>query len=157
MTKNAINIFLLFNRIAMGWTFLYPGLKQVSNPNFSIIGLVSHTKTFNSIFAPLAEPGIASVLTLLVSYGHVLLGIALITGMLTRLAAPWAAILLMLYWMAHMDFPYIETNQNFILDYHVVYAALLIFLAQMQAGRIWGIDGILAKRRATLLVDSNPA
>jgi thiosulfate dehydrogenase [quinone] large subunit len=48
---------------------------------------------------------------------------------------------MVVYWTAHMDFPYIENANNFILDYHIVYAGVLVYLIVTQAGHVWGLDG----------------
>ena len=37
--------------------------------------------------------------------------------------------------------PYIENANNFILDYHLVYAGILFYLIVKQAGCVWGLDG----------------
>jgi thiosulfate dehydrogenase (quinone) large subunit len=54
--------------------------------------------------------------------------------------------LLLTYWTAHMDFPYIESHVNLIVDYHIVYATLTAWLVVVNAGRVWGLDGWLAGR-----------
>ena len=48
-----------------------------------------------------------------------------------------------MYWLAHMDFPYIENTNNFIVDYHIVYSTVLVYLIAKHAGHIWGLDGLL--------------
>ena len=59
----------------------------------------------------------------------------------------------MMYWMAHMDFPYIENPNNFIIDYHIVYALLLIWLAVKKAGHIYGLDALVSNWNA---IQHNP-
>jgi hypothetical protein len=44
-----------------------------------------------------------------------------------------------------MDFPYIESHVNLIIDYHIVYAVLTAWLVVADAGRVWGLDGWLAE------------
>jgi uncharacterized membrane protein YphA (DoxX/SURF4 family) len=51
--------------------------------------------------------------------------------------------------MAHMDWPYIENKTNFIVDQHLVFAGLLIYLAIVQAGRIWGLDAMRGQAHPT--------
>jgi len=53
--------------------------------------------------------------------------------------------LLMMYWTAHMDFPFIENKNNFLLDYHVVYSAVLAYLYYRRAGHVWGLDALIEK------------
>jgi len=53
--------------------------------------------------------------------------------------------LMLLYWMAHMDFPYIENRNNFIVDYHIVYVCLLGYLIYKRAGQVWGLDQLASR------------
>jgi thiosulfate dehydrogenase (quinone) large subunit len=44
-----------------------------------------------------------------------------------------------------MDFPFIENKNNFIVDYHIVYATILGYLIYKRAGHVWGLDGIASR------------
>ncbi|NDA46233.1 MAG: DoxX family protein [Alphaproteobacteria bacterium] len=136
---------LVLFRLLMAWTFLYAASHQVFNPNFSIVGFLSHTKTFHDFFVPFTDPAIAPILTFLVAYGHLAIGLSLLTGFMVRASSLAGAAILMMYWMAHMDFPYIENANNFIVDYHFVYAVLLIWLGVQRAGHVWGLDGFVSQ------------
>jgi thiosulfate dehydrogenase [quinone] large subunit len=52
---------------------------------------------------------------------------------------------MLLYWTAHMDFPYISDANNFILDSHIVYAGVLTYLIMKHAGHVFGLDGWIEK------------
>ena len=67
--------FVLAFRLLMGWTFLYAGAWQVLSSDFSAATFLAHTKTFHDVYAPLTSPAIAPVLTFLVSWGHLLIGL----------------------------------------------------------------------------------
>ncbi len=138
--------FVLAFRLMMGWTFLYAGAWQVMSPDFTVAAFPAHTKTFHDVYAPLTSPAIAPILTFLVSWGHLLIGLSLVSGLLVRVSGWFGVALLLTYWTAHMDFPYIESHVNFILDYHIVFATLTAWLAMVNAGRVWGLDGWLADR-----------
>ena len=124
----------------MAWTFLYAASHQVFNPKFSAAGFLKQTKTFNSVYAVFTSPAIDPYLTFLVSYGHVFIGLSLLVGFMTRFSAICGIALLLLYWTAHMDWPFIENRNNFIVDYHIVYAVVLAYLAVRRAGHVWGLD-----------------
>ena len=47
---------------------------------------------------------------------------------------------MIVYWFAHMDWPFIENRNNFIVDYHIVYSTVLLFLVVKGAGHVWGLD-----------------
>src|SRR4051812_4196916 len=98
---------ILFFRLTMAWTFLYAASHQVFDPAFTVAAFLSHTKTFHNVYAPLTSPAIAPMLTFLVSYGHLLIGLSLLVGLMVRTSAACGILLLLTYWTAHMDFPFI--------------------------------------------------
>lgn len=132
--------FLLAFRLLMAWTFLYAASHQVLNPKFSAAAFLRETKTFHDIYAVLATPSLDPILTFLVSYGHLAIGLSLLVGLMVRFSAACGVALLMMYWTAHMDWPFIENRNNFIVDYHIVYSAVLIFLIARRAGHVAGLD-----------------
>ena len=134
--------FVLIFRLLMAWTFLYAASHQgMFNPKFSAAGFLGETKTFHDIYAVLATPAADPVLTFLVSYGHLLIGLSLLVGLMVRVSAAFAIALLLMYWTAHMEWPFIENRNNFIVDYHIVYAVLCGYLIFKRAGHVWGLDG----------------
>jgi thiosulfate dehydrogenase [quinone] large subunit len=133
-------------RLLMGWVFLYAGVTQVFG-TFSTAEFLEHTKTFHTLYAPLTSPTVTPVLTFLVSYGHLLIGLSLVSGLLVRLSGPFGVALMLTYWTAHMDFPYIEGPVNFLIDYHIVYAVLIGYLVACNAGHAFGLDGWVARWR----------
>jgi thiosulfate dehydrogenase (quinone) large subunit len=130
----------LFFRLAMAWTFLYAASHQVFDPGWSVAGFLKGTKTFHDVYAPLATETWAPVLTFLVGYGHLLIGLSLLFGLFVRASASFGIGVLLLYWTAHMSFPFIENRNNFLLDYHIVYAGVLLLLIVERAGHVWGLD-----------------
>src|SRR5262249_19547942 len=136
---------ILFFRLAMAWTFLYAASHQVFNPKFSVAGFLGQTKTFHDVYAIFTAPSIDPVLTFLVSYGHLLIGLSLALGLMVRVSASFGIALVLMYWTAHMDFPFIENHNNFLLDYHIVYAGVLVFLIVKHAGHVWGLDGVIER------------
>jgi len=136
---------IVFFRLTMGWTFLWAGIHHFGDDKF-VLGFLSHVKTFHSVYEPFTSPAIIPTLTFLVEYGHLLIGLSLISGLLVRVSAPFAIALMLLYWTAHMDFPYIENVNNYLVDYHIVYAGVLVYLIVKRAGHVFGLDGWLAKQ-----------
>ena len=129
----------------MAWTFLYAASHQVFNAKFSAVAFLNKTKTFHDVYAVLATPTIDPVLTFLVSYGHLLIGLSLLVGLMVRVSAAFGVALLLMYWTAHMDWPYIENPNSFLIDYHIVYAGVLVYLIVKKAGHVWGLDGWVEK------------
>ena len=138
---------ILFFRITMGWVFLYAASHQLFDPKFSAAAFLAHTKTFHDVFAPFAAPAMLPLTNFLVEWGHFLIGLSLLSGLLVRISAPFGILLMITYWFAHMDFPYVENKLNFIFDYHLVYAGVLSYLVAQHAGHVLGLDGLVAKLR----------
>jgi thiosulfate dehydrogenase (quinone) large subunit len=106
---------------------------------------LSHVKTFHDVYAPFTNPAVVPILTFFVEYGHLLIGLSLVSGLLVRVSAPFGIMLMLLYWTAHMDFPYIENVNSYLVDYHIVYAGVLVYLIVKHAGHVFGLDGWVAK------------
>lgn len=132
---------LFYLRMTMAWTFLYAASHQVFVPDFSVVGFLSHTKTWHSVFVLFTTPTMAPITTFLVEYGHLLIGLSLLFGLMTRVSAAFGVMLMIVYWFAHMDWPFIGDTNNFIVDYHLVYAGVLVYLIVRKAGHVFGLDG----------------
>jgi thiosulfate dehydrogenase [quinone] large subunit len=150
--SNTEQVLIVFFRLTMGWTFLWAGIHHFGDDKF-VIGFLSHVKTFHDVYTPLTNPAVVPTLTFLVEYGHLLIGLSLISGLLVRVSAPFAIMLLLMYWTAHMDFPYIENVNNYLVDYHIVYSGVLVYLIVKRAGHVFGLDGLMERLH---LVDQYP-
>jgi thiosulfate dehydrogenase (quinone) large subunit len=138
---------VLFFRVAMGWIFLHAGLGQVLEPHFSIVPFLSHTKTFHDSFAIFMRPDIAPLIGLLVSWGQVLIGLSLIFGALVPLSAPFGMLLMLLFWLAHMDWPFDDGRFYVFVGPDLLFAAIILLLLVKRAGHVFGLDSILFRRR----------
>ncbi|HEX3576624.1 MAG TPA: DoxX family protein [Rhodopila sp.] len=135
---------LLLMRLMLGWVFLWAAIHHYGDASY-VAGFLSHTKTFHPVYGALAQSSFLPVISFLVEYGHLLIGLSLITGFMVRASAPFAMLLMLLYWTAHMDFPYIDTVNNLIIDEHLIYAVGLWYLMVRRAGHVFGLDGVVAK------------
>lgn len=138
--KNSERVTIFLLRMAMAWTFLYAASHQVFVSNFSITGFLGSTKTFHDFFQLFTGPVVAPVVTFLVAYGHLLIGLSLLTGLLVRVSSVFGIGLMIIYWMAHMNFPFISDTTNFLVDEHIVYALVLGLMIVKHAGHVWGLD-----------------
>ena len=151
--SNTEQVLIVFFRLCMGWTFLWAAIHHFGDNQF-VTGFLTHTKTFHDVYAPLTNPAIVPTLTFLVEYGHLLIGLSLISGLLVRISSPFAILLLLMYWTAHMDFPFIENVNNYLVDYHIVYSGVLVYLIMKRAGHVFGLDGLLERMH---MVEQYPA
>jgi thiosulfate dehydrogenase (quinone) large subunit len=138
---------VLFFRVAMGWIFLHAGLGQVLAPHFSIVPFLSHTKTFHHAFTIFMGPDIAPVVGVLVSWGQVLIGMSLMFGAFVPLSAPFGILLMLLFWLAHMDWPFNDGRFYVFVGPDLLFAAILLLLLVKRAGHIAGLDSIVLRRR----------
>jgi thiosulfate dehydrogenase [quinone] large subunit len=135
---------ILFFRLAMAWTFLYAASHQVF-VQWSVAGFLDSTKTFHGFYSQFTGPQIAPFLTFVVGYGHLLIGLSLLFGLMVRVSSVFGILLMLLYWTAHMDFPYISDTNNLLIDEHIVFAGVLVFLIVEHAGHVFGLDGWVEK------------
>ena len=145
---------ILFFRVAMGWVFLYAGFSQlVLEPNWTAAGFLSHTHTFHFIYGALATSSEMPLINFCVTWGHLLIGLSLVSGLMIRVSGVFGIMLMLVYWTAHLDFPYVSSSVNFLLDEHIVYAAVILFLMKVHAGHVFGLDAWVEKLP---IIEHNP-
>jgi thiosulfate dehydrogenase [quinone] large subunit len=135
-------IFVL--RVLVGWLFLYAGSWQILE-NFSAGGFLNHVVTFHDFFAMFATPAMLPYTDFLMKWGHLLIGLSLVSGLLVRVGGPFGILLMVTYHFAHMDWPFIEDHLSLFVDYHLVYATVIVYLIAHRAGHVFGLDGLAAK------------
>jgi thiosulfate dehydrogenase [quinone] large subunit len=143
MKKQNVIIFLF--RISLGWLFLYSGWKQVSNPDFSAAGYLSHAQNLTGFYSWLASPHILPAINFINEWGLVLLGLALILGIGVRLATYFGALLMLLYRLP-LDFLRPDLT-SYVVDQHVIYILSLLLLGSLQAGSFWSLTAWLNKQK----------
>lgn len=130
---------LLAIRLTLGWLMFYAGITKVLDPEWTSVGYLKGAKTFAGFYAWLTAPGVIDVVDVLNAWGLTLLGVSLILGLFVRLSSLLGAALMLLYWFPVLDFPWVA--HGFLVDDHVIYAAVLLHLAAVKAGRIgWGLE-----------------
>jgi thiosulfate dehydrogenase [quinone] large subunit len=143
VTLQSTLIFLL--RVSLGWVFLWAAIRQLGDPKFTAAQFLAGAKTFPGFFALFLQPEVLPIVNVLVKTGHLLIGLSLIFGVSVRLSSAFGALLMMLYYFPRMEFPYVSGVNQFIVEYHLVYALVLIYLGAVGAGRIAGLETWIAK------------
>ncbi|MEK7174628.1 MAG: DoxX family membrane protein [Patescibacteria group bacterium] len=131
-------------RVSLGWLFFYAGYTKLINPAWTAAGYLKGAKAFVGFYAWLASPDMIGVTNALNAWGLALIGLALIFGISVRLAGILGALMMLLYYLP-LGFPHPNAH-SYIVDEHIVYAALLLFFAAVRAGRTWGFDEALRRR-----------
>lgn len=137
---------LFFLRLSLGTMYFYAGITKVLNPDWSAAGYLKGAKTFLWLFQWMLDPAVLPFVNFLNEWGLTLLGISLLLGCLVRYSSYAGIALMSLYYLAILDFPYPNTHA-FLVDEHIIYITALLVMAAFDAGRTWGLDGWMAKRR----------
>ncbi len=145
MTK-AQKISLVLLRVSLGWVMFYGGITKIVNPEWSATGYIAGAKSFVWFYQWLLNSDILPVVNFLNAWGLTLLGVSLIAGLFVRWSAPAGIVLMLLYYFVVFDFPYAGTS-SFIVDQHIIYSLLLLFFVYSHAGRVWGLDYFLSRKR----------
>ena len=132
-----LSLFLL--RITIGWFYLYAGITKVIDPTFSAEGYLKTAKTFTAFYGWLASPGILPLTNFISEWGLTLLGISLILGIGVRLSSTLGALLMLLFYLPILDFPYPNAHA-FLVDEHIIYIFVLLYFAAIRAGRVYGLE-----------------
>lgn len=135
-------VFIL--RVVLGWLFLYAGLDKVLNPSWSAGGYLNAAKNFHGFYAWLASPSLIPVINFVNEWGLVLLGVSLILGIFVRWSSVLGVVLMLLYYFSAGQFPFPDAN-SLLVDEHIIYSGVLILMYSFDAGKIWGIDGLMRK------------
>lgn len=150
-------------RLVMAYVFLSAGLEKLLDPEgWSSAAFLSPETEFGVVqgnplsgfFAELSAQ--AALVDPLVIWGQILIGLALLVGVLVRFAIFWGAIQMLLFWVAAWQGGLLEglpVAHGYLIDSSFVYALLLFGLGAVGAGRILGVDAYLEE---TDVVRENP-
>jgi len=146
-TKKRLNAWsLTLLRVYTGVFFFTYGFGKVRNPNFAdgLAGFVNNQlENSFGFMRPFLESVVLpnnTVFALLVSWGELLVGIALILGLATRWASIAGAFMVAMFWFTK--------GQGFLAaqNHDSIWLMILVVLAVAHAGRAHGLDGRLADR-----------
>lgn len=134
-------------RVLVGWHFLYEGIAKLTTPGWSAAGFLKQARgPLADVFQRIAaSPDALEIVNPLNAWGLTLVGLGLLLGAFTRLAAGSGILLLLLYYLCNPPFvgyfyalpsegSYLVVNKNL-----VEMAALAVVLVT-GSGRAAGID-----------------
>jgi len=165
MQPQTARAFMFWFRISTATMFLNAASQQILNPKFTIVPVVSHARTLPEAFAIFATPTVAPAVGLFVAWGHLLIGLSLLIGLMVRVSAATGIALLLLYWLAATDISIIDAadhadtaapvlNAYRVVkhvaeatfgDAHILYAVLLLYVIAGRGGEVWGLYASAAK------------
>jgi thiosulfate dehydrogenase [quinone] large subunit len=140
-------------RFLIGWHLLYEGIWKLANPQWSSIAFLAESQW---IFAGIANwitssQGVLHTVDFLNTWGLIAIGLGLILGLFTRIAAIAGTVLLGLYYLFQPPFIGVEITvplegNYLIVNKNLIEAVMLLLLAVSPASRLFGLDAIIAKR-----------
>jgi thiosulfate dehydrogenase [quinone] large subunit len=164
MTRKIERPFLFVFRMIAGTLFVHASLgDQIFKPNFvetHFIPVTNQAGLFHPFFSILADPALAQIIGPLVPYGHLFIGLSLLSGLMVRVSASIGFVVMMLYLLVGMQAPDLNVLVNhsavvilivqayriamyagdIIGDQHTIYCVILAYLIVGQAGYVWGLD-----------------
>jgi len=155
--------FVLALRLMMGYAFAYSGFTKVMEGGllttaWTADGYLVHAAATNG--NPLADVFLwmgttdlfVAFLNVAVPWGELFIGLGLLVGLLTRLAAFWGAFMMLMFHFGNWSIEHGLINGDF--------AYMLVFLAvaAFGAGRILGLDALVERYEigGTALVEKYP-
>lgn len=151
-------------RAILAWIFLQAGLGKLSEGGWTnpgawssesfLVFAIDEGNPFGGLFDFLAE--FTVLWDPLVMYGQIIIGLALLFGVMFRLAALLGGLQMILFWLASFEGGFTEglpIAHGYVVDYTLVYAILLFAMGAIGAGRILGLD---AQLEESPIVQENP-
>jgi thiosulfate dehydrogenase [quinone] large subunit len=137
-------------RVLIGWHFLYEGLSKLLNPGWSAAGYLTQSRgPLASLFRGMAaNADLLANVNLLNKWGLTAIGLGLLLGCFTRLAAASGILVILLFYLCNPPFvgyfyslptegSYLVVNKNL-----VELAGLAVILVT-DSGRAAGLDRII--------------
>lgn len=144
-------IVLLILRILIGWHLLYEGIYKLLIPNWSSAGFLNESQWILSGFSSwiVSNTGILHVVDFLNTWGLIAIGLGLIVGLFTRVAAISGAILLMLYYLNNppligLEYSIPAEGNYLVVSKTLIEAISLLVLAIFPVGKFAGLDSIIS-------------
>lgn len=134
-----VKIYIFLLRISLGILFFYAGIIKVIDPSWSAANYLKGAKTFPEFYNFLLQPNILPIINFVNEWGLTLLGASLLLGIFVRLSSRLGALLMLLYYIPILKFPYVGTN-SFLVDQHIIYIISLLLLGSAKAGRFLGLE-----------------
>lgn len=138
---------LIILRMLIGWHFLYEGIVKLWNPNWSAGGYLSDSAGwFKNLFYWMAgNSTVLEIVDFLNVWGLVLIGLSLMTGLLTRWAIIGGIVLLAFYYFSHpplIDVQYALPSEGSYLfvNKNLIELAALAVLFVFPTSHIVGLD-----------------
>lgn len=138
---------LVLVRVLIGWHMLYEGIAKLLMPNWSSASFLKESQWILSGFSRwiISNDGVLQVVDFLNTWGLIAIGVGLILGLFSRLAAFSGAFLLLIYYlnnppMIGLEYSLPSEGNYLIVSKTLIEAAALLLLGSFPTGRLFGLD-----------------
>lgn len=138
---------LVLLRMLIGWHLLYEGIAKLLAPNWTSASFLKESQWILSGFSEwiISNAGVLQVVDFLNTWGLIAIGVGLILGLFTRLAAFSGAALLLIYYLNNPPMIGLEyslpTEGNYlVVSKTLIEAVALLVLAGFPSGNFFGLD-----------------
>lgn len=135
---------LLLLRVGLGFLFLYAGISKIIDPSWTSAGYVKSSQLLSGFYQWLGASQNIIWVDFLNEWGLLLMGAMLMLGFATRIASFLGGVLMVLYYIPILKFPY--AGHGFLVDEHIIYILGFFILIAFNAGTYLGIDGKLSTK-----------
>ena len=141
-------------RMLIGWHILFEGFTKLFTPSWSSSGFLAESKWILSGFSHwiVSHAGVLSMVDFLNTWGLIVIGLGLILGLFTRVAAVSGAILLFVYYLNNppligLEYSVPTVGSYLIVSKTLIEAVALVVLAVFPSGSFAGLDILVYRFR----------
>jgi uncharacterized membrane protein YphA (DoxX/SURF4 family) len=141
-------------RVAIGWHFLFEGLSKLFTPGWTSVDfLLLSNWIFSGFFHWIANnAGLLSLADFTVTWGLILIGILLFTGLFERIACISGMLLIAMFWLANppltgLDFGMPHEGNYLVIDKNLVEFFALFILSLFPSGKYLGLAHFFLKTK----------
>jgi thiosulfate dehydrogenase (quinone) large subunit len=145
-------ITLVTLRVLIGWHLLYEGVSKLLTPGWSSVSFLRESQWIMSGCARwiISHGSVLATVDFMNVWGLIAIGLGLILGLCTRLAAISGAVLVLIYYLNNAPIIGIEYSipaegNNLIVSKTLIEAVALLVLTVFPTGSIVGLDVFIAR------------
>ena len=153
-SKGQLNVLIIL-RLLIGWHFLYEGLIKLFNPAWTAQGYLSgSTGPFQGMFQALGGESMIGMIDIVNIAVLIIVGLGLILGFWTRLAAIAGIVMLALYYLSYPPFPWVEQTgpaegTYLFINKNLIEMLALFVLLKFPTAQYFGLESLLNKKLKT--------
>jgi thiosulfate dehydrogenase [quinone] large subunit len=150
---------LVILRFLIGWHLLYEGIYKFIHPEWSSTAFLAGSEWIFSGIADwiISNPGVLSTVDFLNTWGLIAIGLGLILGLFTRIAAIAGTALIALYYLFNPPFigmgPAVPLEGNYLwVNKNLIEAVLLLLIAVSPSARLFGLDTLFFNIKKQIII-----